>query len=312
MPLAVGHERSDRTFQGNVSRVTFKSMALRTLRSLLVVFVAIAVLLLLFQHQLIYHPRKYRPIYREKLPINTVELKYQTSQGKQQCFYVPQRDSTLKVPARVWVMFPGNASLALDWLEFLAEAPDRSDAFLLIDYPGYGECEGSASPEAIQESVNKAVVELAGTLNTSHKELDERLNVIGLSIGCATALQFAAQHPIRHVVLIAPFTTLREESRRIVGFPLCYLLLHNYDNRTRLAELASRQSPPTVTIFHGSADSTIPPAMGRELAALFPKMIGFHEVPGADHNSILAAALAKIDWSMKPLPPRLPLVKDSF
>lgn len=286
-----------------MSGVTFKSMALSTLRSLLVVFVAIALLLLLFQHQLIYHPRKDRPTYREKLPTHTVELKYQTSQGRQQCFYVPQRDSTLQMPARIWVMFPGNASLALDWLEFLAVAPDGSDAFLLIDYPGYGECEGSASPESTQESAEHAVVALAGALNMGRETLDKRLNVVGLSIGCATALKFAVRHPIEHAVLIAPFTTLREESRRMVGFPLCYLLLHNYDNRTRLAELASRQSPPTVTIFHGSADSTIPPAMGRELAALFPKMIDFHEVPGADHNSILSVALPQIYEAMQPLLP---------
>ena len=274
-------------------------MALGTLRVLMLLFGAVAVFLLIFQHQLIYHPRTYSPGDLGKLPPRSVELRYSTSQGHQLCFYVPQREPTVSRPDRIWVMFPGNASLALDWLKFIAGAPNVRDAFLLIDYPGYGACEGSASPESIQESADGAVLTLAGVLHASRDELDGRLNVVGLSIGCATALEFSVQHPIGHAVLIAPFTTLREESRRIVGFPLCYLLLHNYDNRARLAELASRNNPPQIMAIHGAVDSTIPPGMSRELAVLFPHMIEFHEVHGADHNTILAAGLSLIYDAMR-------------
>jgi pimeloyl-ACP methyl ester carboxylesterase len=79
-------------------------------------------------------------------------------------------------------------------------------------------------------------------------------------------------------------------ARRAIGWPLCWLLLHNFDNRARMAELAARPQPPRVTIFHGSADTLIPEEMGRSLAEAFPKMATFHEVADADHNSVVTWA----------------------
>ena len=84
-----------------------------------------------------------------------MELNYETSEGKQLAYYVPPRDESFSGVPRVWVLFPGNASLALDWLKFIALAPERDDAFLLMDYPGYGGCEGSPSPASIQESAER-------------------------------------------------------------------------------------------------------------------------------------------------------------
>jgi pimeloyl-ACP methyl ester carboxylesterase len=87
--------------------------------------------------------------------------------------------------------------------------------------------------------------------------------------------------------------------RHTVGWPLCYLLRHNYDNRARLRDLATRQPLPRITIFHGGDDGLIPASMGRELASLFPAMITFHEIPGADHNSVLSGARAQIFAAMQ-------------
>jgi pimeloyl-ACP methyl ester carboxylesterase len=118
--------------------------------------------------------------------------------------------------------------------------------------------------------------------------------VIGHSIGCGAGLQFAARWNVDRVVLIAPFTTMREMARRVVGWPLCHLLLHNFDNRARLAELAARRLEPEVVLFHGTDDEVIPFEMGRSLAAEHPGMIRFHAVPGADHNTIVDTASEEI------------------
>jgi pimeloyl-ACP methyl ester carboxylesterase len=135
-------------------------------------------------------------------------------------------------------------------------------------------------------------------LKTTPSDLDPRLNVLGHSIGAAAALQFAAHHPVRRVVLAAPFTSLRDMARRTVGCPLCYLLRHNFDNRARLAELAARPQPPSVVIFHGTDDALIPEQMGRSLAGMFPRIVAFHEVEGADHNSVVFAAETQIFAAM--------------
>lgn len=275
---------------------------IRALGLALAALLLIAGLLLVMQHRLIYHPRPYGSAFAERFPKNGVELRYRTSQGAQFAFYIPPAEGA---PQRIWAMFGGNGSLALDWTFLLSKAAPGRDGFLLLDYPGYGKCEGRASPAAIAESSEKAAQTLAAQLHVSPAALEEKWDVIGHSLGCATGLQFAARHPVGRVILIAPFTSTLDMARRIVGWPLCNLLTHRFDNRTRLAELTAREHPPRVFIFHGSADRVIPVKMGRALAAEFPRIVTCHEVPGADHNSILFTAEPEILRAMTaPLPPR--------
>lgn len=259
-------------------------------------------LLFFGQHKLIWFPRHYGDHYQMMLPKSAVELNYRTSQGAQCAFYLPpkapHRADAPPAPARVWVLFCGNGSVALDWLDLVTADPNKSDGFLLFDYPGYGKCEGSAEPENIRESSEKALAELAAYLKMQPADLDSKLNVLAHSIGCGAGLELATRHHAQRVILAAPFTSLRDMARRSVGWPLCWLLRHNFDNRARLAELAARPSPPRVVIFHGSDDALIPSKMGRSLASEFPKMITFHEVAGAEHNTITYEAEAGIFEAM--------------
>ena len=195
-------------------------------------------------------------------------------------------------------MFHGNASLALDCLYLLDPVPDRTAGYLMIDYPGYGECAGNPTPEVILDSSEKAMAALAEKLKADPKALFGHLNVFGYSLGASAALQLAARHPVERVVLIAPFTSLPDMARRVVGWPMCLLLRHRFDNRTRLAELARQPTRPGVTIFHGDRDGVVPVQMGRELAAMVPGWIQYHEILGADHIDVLNDAGAMIQKAM--------------
>jgi hypothetical protein len=263
------------------------------LRILITAAVAIVVLLLLFQNLLIYHPRKYSFDFSVRYPF-LVPLAYTTAQGRQQSYYFPPRLSPGQPPHRFWVVFPGNGSRALDWMDFLDPPADPRDGFLLIDYPGYGACRGSPSPATIEASAEAAFAALAESLHSQPALLESNLNLLCQSIGCATGLNFAVHHPVDRIILLSPFTSLRDMARLAIGWPLCWLLIHNFDNSARLRELAARPNPPRVIIFHGDADTLVPITMGRQLAAMFPAMITFQSVPGAGHNTILHDARPQI------------------
>lgn len=271
------------------------SVSTRVLRLIFILLLTPVLFLLACQSRLIYYPRAYNAIDRQTLENHHGQrIEYQTAQGRQVAFYVPPKNGDA-TPQKVWLCFAGNGSLALDWLMFL----DRWDprfAYLLVDYPSYGDCEGKPTPGRIRESSLAAVLALQAKLALPDPEFQPKLAVLGHSIGCAAALMAADDLLVQPVVLISPFTTLTEMGRRVLGWPLCHLNLHTFDNRKHLALI--RANGAKVTIFHGGADEVIPVSMGRELAAAHPNAVIYHEMKGQNHNSIVARSSREIGAAM--------------
>jgi uncharacterized protein len=249
------------------------------------------------QHSMVYHPRPYDTSYAQVLPPNGQEISYTLPFGRQTAFYIPPRNSG-RSPVRLWIAFCGNGSLALDWTAILAGNPNSHDAFLLVDYPGYGKCQGYATIASMRLSSDAALKTLTKRLALSEEEMESRLCTIGHSLGSAVAIDFGARHHVQRVLAIAPFTTLREEAARIITSPLSHLLIESYDNRAGIAEIRKRNPEAKIAIFHGTKDEVIPVRMGRELAQKFP-FIDFSPVEGATHVSVLSEAHDKIIHWMK-------------
>lgn len=241
---------------------------------------------------MVYHPRPYDDSYAYALPADGEEINYTVGSAKFSAYYLPGGGKPL--PKRVWLSFCGNGSLALDWTSVLRDYPWNGDAFLLIDYPGYGKNGGYATIASTRASADAALKALAEKLQTDEDHL--KLCAIGHSLGAAVALDFAAQHNVERVVLIAPFTTLREEAATIFGGWIARLLIESYDNRANLADVLKRNPNARVAIFHGTSDEVIPVRMGRELAREFP-FAEFFAVENANHVSVLNHGHEKIiEW----------------
>lgn len=276
-------------------------------------YVLFAGILFVLQQKMIYPARTYGIPADRLLPKNAATLRFTTSQGPQVSYLLLPANSNAarpRDPARpltLWVCFHGNASLALDWLDLIESAPDPDAAWLLVEYPGYGENPGTAWAWTIRESGEGALAAALESLRASG-ELHGgayRVNVLGYSIGAAAALQFAAQSlspetPLDRVVLLAPFTRLSEIARRQVGRPLSWLLRDSYDNVARLGEIARRPTPPRVALFHGSADPLIPAAMSQQLAAAHPAITHLTLAPRVDHGWIVDAVRAQLDAELRP------------
>ena len=191
-------------------------------------------------------------------------------------------------PERIWLFFGGNGALALDWLPVTTFAPESADAFVLMDYPGYGFSKGRPCPISIRASVDDLVASLCSKFGFAADEFSGRLGVIGHSLGAAVAMDTAARYGVRRVVLVSPFTTMKAMAARTVGTVFARGLRHHYDNIRSIESWQSTGAHPrAIEIFHGSNDELIPLSMAQELVSRFSKSIDLQVVQGADHNGIL-------------------------
>lgn len=264
-------------------------MLLRTLLLLLIAMGLIAGIVGCLQRRMIYHPRPYADDMKTVVPKRLVVVPYEIDGAAQQAYYLPPRNEA--APSQLWVLFHGNASLALWWL-WLIEEDVQADhvGWLLVDYPGYGMNEGAPSRASIVQATEKVIPALAEVMSVPPEELERDLSTMGFSLGAAAAMEFAVRHPVKDVVLLAPFTSLEDMARRTVGWPLSQLLIDRFDNRARLNELVEHNPTARIVIIHGDRDSVVPFEQGEELSQLHPGVTRLVRVPGANHVDVMDEA----------------------
>ncbi len=250
--------------------------AVAILLTLLVVFSFVAVLLWMLQDKLIYHPRPMPP---GALPAGLEAVRFSTDQGAQVAYLRRGHGAS----GRFWLLCNGNAALAVDWAPWLDVFP-AGDALLLLDYPGYGACAGHPSPKSIRVSAQAAIAAAAQALKRDQRELTMDCGIVGFSLGSGPATQAAEDLPgCSRLILLAPYTSLHAMARRAVGWPMCLVLSHDFDNQARLDEVMRRAHPPRLAICHADQDEVIPQFMGRALAGRYPSA-RFFSLAGMSHN----------------------------
>ena len=232
----------------------------------------------LLQRQVMYFPRPYPQGLVDTLPVKKVQ--YQVSGDDQVAYYLPSQS---KQPACLWVMFGGNAALALGWLELAIQYDDPNVGFLLVDYPGYGENAGSPSKKANFEAVHQSIKALREMGVRS-----ENVGVVGHSLGSAMAVEYAASYPVDNLVLLSPFTSMRDMVKTLfpgIGIGLKWLLWDDYLVESRLDEVLDTHPSMKVMIVHGSEDEIVPVEMSRQMQARY-RRVEYIEINGAEHNFI--------------------------
>lgn len=213
-----------------------------------------------------------------------IRLDFTTEKGRQVAFYIPPPDAPEKPPTKINILYPGINSLALDWQKYIPQRAYPDAAYLLIDYPGRGLSEGSMRPEKNYLNTEGALKALADKFGIA--ELHAELNLLGHSFGSGAALQFAERVQVSRVVLVAPFSDLKT-AVALKSWLLSVIMPSQIDNREFIRTLLQTEPPPQISILHGTLDQTLPVTMGRELAAIDPDRIVFHEFATDGHVDIL-------------------------
>lgn len=243
------------------------------------------------QEHLIYMPRVYEDHERLRFEHDGyVPLTFTTSEGKQMAYWKPASSATPSDPSPpLWMVFSGNGGCAMDYTDLAIAAP-RAWEWLFVDYPSYGDCQGSPNPSTIRANALGALDALARRLETSRESLLPRLGTFGHSIGGAVALDVAADLQLQRCVVVSTFTSMKAMAARVITPLLTPFLRHRFDNEAALERLSHQSPLPRVTILHGAADSIIPSSMGARLAQSQPDFTTFVSVTGAGHNDIIDLA----------------------
>jgi uncharacterized protein len=241
----------------------------------LVLLLVIALLLAtvwLLQRQLIYFPDPSAPPPAARVLPGAQDVTLHTADGlRLTAWFVRPPPGT--PDRRVGVLVaPGNAGNRLARAPLAAALAKLGMTVLLVDYRGYGGNPGHPSQDGLAADVRAARAYLMDKV--------DRLIYYGESLGAAVVTELATAHPPAGLVLRSPFTDLAAVGRHHYPvLPVRALLRDRYP----VAGLIGRITAPTVVIY-GTADSVVPPAQSRAVAARAGGPVRLLAVPGADHN----------------------------
>ncbi len=172
--------------------------------------------------------------------------------------------------------FGGNADNALEALHLFQKLPYNVVA---LNYPGYGNSQGTPSQESLLEAAKKIFL----TFQTKHNI------VVGRSLGSGVAGFIASQFPVEKIVLITPYHSITHLAQlRYPIYPVKLLLHHPFELWRWI-----KKSDAPVLILAAQNDSTTPPATLQKLLPYIPNLQGVITIAHTTHADILQAQKTK-------------------
>ena len=241
------------------------------------IFVGLCGALYLLQEQLIFLGRPLADVDRYTvgtLP-HTSEIEVQAHDGTRLHGWLRHTAGEAAPPGLV-IYFGGNAEEVSGQMHDAGMLAPWS--FAAFNYRGYGLSEGRPSETALAADALAIHDRLA-----ARDDVDpNRIVVFGRSLGSGVAVQLAANRPVRAVVLVSPFDSLRSIARRQYPFvPVSLLLKHPFDSLARAPEI---EAP--LLVIAGGRDRLIPSALSRRLHDAWAGPKRWVLLPEADHNDI--------------------------
>jgi len=158
-----------------------------------------------------------------------------------------------------------------------------------VEYPGYGVCPGNASKEAVMTNVNAAMNFILDGLKLPLN----RVKVMGRSIGCGPAVLLAAKYRVAGLVLISPFSSVRNLVREKVGVLASSMVEEWFDNEKHIEQVDS-----PVMIVHGQKDYLVPCSHGEVLYNLLLSRKIFVNPADMEHNTNLTTDISYLTIPM--------------
>ena len=242
------------------------------LTAILGLYIAICLLMYLFQERLIFLPQKLSADYNFVFHNTFEEVIVRTSDNQKLHGLLFKANN----PKGLIFYLHGNAGSVAGWGD-VAEVytPLGYDVFLL-DYRGYGKSEGNiTSEQQIHEDVQRAYDAML------ERYSENMIIVLGYSIGTGPATKLAATNDPGMLILQAPFYSLPDVARKLFPFVPGFLVKYKFDNASNLKACKMQ-----VIILHGDADEVIDSKSSEKLKPFLKQGDRRIVLPGVGHNGM--------------------------
>ncbi|MBD3673825.1 MAG: alpha/beta hydrolase [Planctomycetaceae bacterium] len=265
----------------------------RLLRSVVLGYVLLIVILLVFQRDLIYHPTRADRLSAKDAAslVDVHDFEFTGEDGETLHGWHFSRALSESHPEdlsdspRVVLYFPGNAgnrSYRVTPCEMLA---NYGCDVLIADYRGYGENSGSPNEEKFVNDAMSLWKHVTEEMHVPH----DRIVLFGESLGGGVATQLAAAQsrkgaPPEGLVIQSSFNSLADVAQRKFFFlPAKWLVWDRFDSAANIGDIKCRYLH-----LHGDQDEVVPYACGRELYASAPDSIEkqFVTIEDGGHNDL--------------------------
>lgn len=240
-------------------------------------YLAICLLVFLFQSNLVYYPQVGREIAMTPADagLKYEPVKISTEDGVTlDAWYIPanQARGTL-------VFFHGNAGNISHRMDILQSFHQLGLNTLIVDYRGYGRSTGEASEQGTYLDAEAAWRYLTETKRAPA----ENIVLFGESLGGAVAAWLAARKKPRSLIMMSTFTSAPELAAKHYWF-LPVKLLARFDYNT-LGNLKAIACP--VLIIHSPEDEIVPFEHGRALFDAAKESRQFLQIRGGHNDGFI-------------------------
>jgi len=255
-----------------INRIIMKRSIVKILKILVIIYLAVCGLLYFIQEKLIFFPEKLEKAYKFTFNQTFKELNFKTEDNVILNGILFQGDTS----KGLIFYLHGNAGSLRSWGEIAKTYTDLNYDVFMLDYRGYGKSEGAISS---QTQLYNDIQTVYDNLKTKYDE--NKIIVLGYSIGTGLATKLASSNHPKLLILQAPYYSLTDLMKHDYPIIPTFILKYKFETNKYIVDCKM-----PIVIFHGDEDEVVYYESSVELKNLIKTNDRLIILQGQGHNGI--------------------------
>jgi uncharacterized protein len=249
-----------------------KKIIFRLLKIVAGFYFIVCILLFFFQEKLIFFPQKLEKGYKFNFNQKFEEINIKTNDNTLLNSILFKADSS----KGVIFYLHGNAGSLSSWGDVAKTYTDLNYDVFMLDYGGYGKSEGSINGQGrFFQDIQTAYDDL------KTKYAEDKIVVLGYSIGTGLAAKVASTNNLRLLILQAPYYSLTDMMQHTYPIIPTFILKYKFETNDYI-----KNCKMPVVIFHGDQDEVIYYGSSLKLQREFKKQDTLITLAGQGHKGM--------------------------